>query len=97
MELFAGFWDHAGKYVKVRYYGSTFREHSRHTVILNHFVGMTKDPKSECLYQISMYGPTVNMKVFQEFSVKFKNENYSLVDISSYSPHIEHGVFRTLL
>ena len=40
----------------------------RHTDMLNDFVGMTKDLKSECLHQISVDGSTVNIKFFQEFS-----------------------------
>ena len=67
MDLFVRFYDGTNQCVKVRYCGSTFLGHGRYTDILSHFVGMTKDLKSECLYQISVDGPTVNIKVFQEF------------------------------
>ena len=57
---------------------------------------MTKDRKSECSYQMTMDGPTANMKFLQEFSAKFMNENYhSLVDSGTCSRHIVHGAFGT--
>ena len=46
----------------VRYHGSMLFGHGRHTEMLNHFVQMAKDLKSECLLQISMDGLTVKMK-----------------------------------
>ena len=73
-----------------------FLGHGRHTNILNHFVGMTKDLKSKYLYQVSMNGPNFNPKFFQKFSAKSMNENYhSLVDIGSCSFHNVERVFRT--
>ena len=72
IDLFVRFWDDTDKFIKVRYYGFTFLGQSRHTNILNHFVGMTKDLKSECLYELSVDGLTVNMKFFQEFSANSK-------------------------
>jgi len=96
MDLYIRFWDDLDDSVKVRYYDSSFLGHGKHTDILNHFNELTKNLKSECLYQISMDGPNVNLKFFQEFSAKFKVENYhSLVDIGSCSLHIVHGAFRT--
>ena len=44
----------------MRSYGSMLLGHDRQTY--NHFVGMAKELKSECLYQISMDGLAVNMK-----------------------------------
>ena len=80
----------------MRHYGSTFLGHGRHTDVLNYFVGMTKDRKSECSYQMTMDGPTANMKFLQEFSAKLMNENYhSPVDSGTFSRHNVHGAFGT--
>ena len=48
------------------YYSFTFLGHGRQST-LNHFVGMKRDLKPECLYQISIDDPTVTLKFFQEF------------------------------
>ena len=96
IDLFVRFWDGTDKCIKVRYYGSMFLGHGRHTEILHHFVGMAKDLKFECLYQSSVDGITVNVKFFQEFSAKFKNANYhSLTDIDSCPFHTVNGAFQT--
>ena len=88
IDLFVKLWDGTDKCVKVMYYCFTFLGHGRHTDILNHYVEMTKGLKLEYFCQISMDDPTVNMKFFESFLSKLKNENYhSLVDIGSCSPH----------
>ena len=61
----------------MRSYSSMFLGHDRHTYILNHFVGMAKEFKSECLYQISMDGLTVNMK-FLNMNIKTLWQNSKL-------------------
>ena len=88
IDLFVKLWDGADKCVKVMHYCFTFLGHGRHTDILNHYVEMTKGLKLEYFCQISMDDPTVNMKFFESFLPKLKNENYhSLVDIGGCSPH----------
>ena len=48
------------------------------------------------LYQISMDGPNVNLKFYQEFVQKRKDENYhSLIDIGSCGLHVIHGSLGT--
>ena len=85
MNVFVRFWNGTNRCVKVRYYGSPFLGHASYTDILNHFVGMAKDLKSECLYQVSLDGPTVNMKVCKEFSEKKNHLMVLVVALSTFS------------
>ena len=96
MNLYIRYWDKTEIAVKVRYYGSSFLGHGRHSDILNHFMSLTRSLKSEALYQVSMDEPNVNLKFFKEFAASFKEDNFhSLVDIGSCSLHIVHGAFKT--
>jgi hypothetical protein len=82
--------------VKVRYYDSTFFGHGTHTDLLKHFKTVTDDLQSNKVYQISMDGPNVNLKFYNEFSAKFKEENcHSSIDIGTCSLHTVHNSFRT--
>ena len=88
MDLYVSYWDDLDKLVKVRYYRS-----SSH--LLGHFNELIKKLKSENLYQVSMDGPNVNNKFYEDFSRKFGDENYhKLIDIGRCSLRIDHGAFR---
>ena len=67
-----------------------------HQDVLKHFHEVTKEFDHSKLYQISMDGPSVNLKFYQEI-VPDRQENmvHSLVDIGSCSLHIVHGSFKT--
>ena len=67
-----------------------------HQDVLKHFHEVTKEFDHSKLYQISMDGPGVNLKLYKEL-VPDRQENmvHSLVDISSCSLHIVHGTFKT--
>ena len=67
MDLYIRYWDKTENVVKVRYYGSSFLGHGRHNDILNHFTSLTRSLKSEALYQVSLDGPNMNLKLFKEF------------------------------
>ena len=67
-----------------------------HQNLLKHFHEVTKELDHSKLYQISMDGPSVNLKVYNEI-VQDRQENmvHSLIDIGSCSLHIVHGSFKT--
>ena len=96
MDLYLRYWDIACSQVKVRYFESSFLGHGRSSDILGHFSKITKDLNAAHLYQVSMDGPNVNLKFYQEFCRKRKDEKYhSLIDIGSCSLHIIHGSLKT--
>ena len=95
MDLYVRYWDDLDKLVKVRYYGSSFHGHCKANDLLEHFNELTMKLKLEDLYQISVDGPNVNKKFYEDFSRKFGDENYQkLIHIGSYSLHIVDGAFR---
>ena len=94
MDLYVRYWDDRDKLVKIRYYGSSFLGHCKPDDLLEHFTKLTKKLKSENLYQISVDGPNVNKKFYENFSRKFGDEIcHKLIDIGSWSLQIIHGAF----
>ena len=64
---------------------------------MEHLNESTKKLRSENLYQISIDGPNVNKRFYEDFSGKFGDENYhKFIDISSCSLHIVHDAFRAV-
>ena len=72
MDLFVRYWDHLDKFVKVRCYGSSFLGHFKANDLSKHSNELTKKLKSENLYQISMNGPNVNKKFYDDFSKSWR-------------------------
>ena len=95
MDLYVRYWDVACSQIKIRYFGSSFMGHDTYTAILQHFDEITKDCNPAHLYQISMDGLNVNLKFYQEFLQKRKDENYSLIDFGSCRLHVIHGSLGT--
>ena len=94
MDLYIRFWDVNLNKVNVRYFGFTFLGHGTHQDLLTHFQEVTKEIKYSHLYQVSIDSPSVNLKFYQEFSTRFKeNNSHSLLDIGSCSLHIVHRSF----
>ena len=52
------------------------------------------DLKRQDLLQVSMDGPSVDWKFFDDFSTCMKNEGSGLVNIGSCGLHILHGAFK---
>ena len=96
MDVYVWFWNVTKLKVNVRFIGSTFFSHGTHQNLLKHFHEVTKELDHLKLYQISMYGPSVNLKFYNEI-VQDTQENmvHSLIDIGSCSLHIVHGSFKT--
>ena len=96
MDLYIRFWDVNLNKVSFRYFGSTFLGHGTHQDLLIHFQEVTKEINYSHLYQVSMDGPSINLKFYQEFSTCFKeNNSHSLLDIGSCSLHVVHRSFTT--
>ena len=76
VDLYVRYWNDLDKLVKVRYYGSSFLGHCKASDLLKHFNELTKELKSEKLYQLSMDDPNVNKKFYEDLSRKFEDENY---------------------
>ena len=92
MDLHLCYWNVNENLVRSRYYGSSFFGHATHIDLLNHFKDITKELPLTNLFQISMNGPNVNLKFFEEFSANF-NSNFScsLIDMGTCNLHVVHG------
>ena len=62
MEVFVRFWNVTKLKVNVEFIGSTFFGHGTHQNLLKHFHEVTKEVNHMKLYQISINGPSVNLK-----------------------------------
>ena len=94
MDMYIRYWNDNSNTINVRCYGSSFLGHETHQDLLHHFNSLTKYLNPTHLYQISMDGPNVNMKFFEEFSQHHKERSFnSLNNIGSYGLHIVHGSF----
>ena len=96
MDVYVRFWNVTELKVNVRFIGSTFFGHGTHQNLLKHFHEITKELDHSKYYQISVDGPSVNLKFYYEI-VQDRQENmvYLLIDIGSCSLHIVHGSFKT--
>ena len=84
MDLYVQYWDVACSKVEMRYFGSSFMGHGTYTDILQDFDKITKDLNPAYLHQISMDKPNLNLKLYQEFVQKCKD------DIESCGLHVIH-------
>ena len=76
MDTYIRYWNDNSNTVNVRYYGSSFLGQATLQDLLHHFNSLTKDLGPIHLYQISMDGPNVNMKFFEEFSQHHKERSF---------------------
>ena len=60
MDIYVHFQEPVNNKVEIRYFGSSFLEHTAHYNLFTHFVDLTKDLNSTRLYQILMDGSSVN-------------------------------------
>ena len=94
MDLYVRCGDVACSQVKMRYFGSSFMGHLHWYTTIFWRNNQRFEPAH--LYQISMDGPNVNLKFYQKFVQKRKDENYhSLIDIGSCGLHVIHGSLGT--
>ena len=83
--------------VRCRYLNSEFLGHTRAEDLQEKFHEGIKDLQKKKLLQISMDGPSVNWKLYENIVKEWsENDDYpGLIDIGSCSLHIVHGAFRT--
>ena len=83
--------------VTYRFLTSKFLGHNRVDNLKKKFEERIKDLEKKKMLQISMDGPNVNWKLYDNI-VEEQNENDDypdLIDIGSFSLHVVHGAFRT--
>ena len=97
IDLYLRYWDINDNHVKVRYYGSSFLGHATHQDLLAHFTDVVKELEQPKLYQVSMDSPNVNLKFYNEFTIKL-NEivNHSLVNIGTGETSTQWGLKKVL-
>ena len=67
-----------------------------HQDLCIHFIDVTKDLNSTRLYQISVDGPSVNIKFYNEFIKKHREDcHHQLIRMGSCSLHIIDGALHT--
>lgn len=98
MDLALRFWSKDEKLVTTRYLGSEFLGHATASDLLHHFNKGTAQLDCKKILQISMDGPNVNVKFYNDLLVQREalDPNLpSLLDIGSCGLHVVHGAFRT--
>ncbi|XP_047140612.1 uncharacterized protein LOC124815840 [Hydra vulgaris] len=97
MDLLVRYWDGNDK-VKVRYWTSAFLGHSAASDLLTHFNENLSRFDSSKMYQVSMDGPSTNLKFLDDLNKHRKdNEMPQLINIGSCSLHVIHGAFKTAI
>ena len=96
MDLLVRYWNEEKMQVQVRYWDSAFLGHSTSHDLLNHFNEKICDLNLSKVLQVSMDGPSVNMKFHQNLqSYREEFELPKLIEIGSCSLHIIYGAFKT--
>ena len=74
--------------VSGRYVALVFLGHSRHTDLYNSFTSMMDELSKDKLVQLSMDGPSVNVKLFQTVQDDRKDKGLShLLDMGTWGLH----------
>ena len=96
MYLLIRYWYDENMQVEVRYWDSSFMGYCVSHDLKNHFSGRISDVNLNKILQVSMDGPSVNLKFHRD--VQSNREEFELpklIDIGSCSLHIIHGAFKT--
>ena len=95
MDILVRFFDSITCNVKVRYLDSRFLGHSTHQDLYDQFSNAILKLDSNKIFQISMDGPSVNLKFLEKVQKDRKeNEQPELVNIGSCGLHPLHGAFK---
>lgn len=95
MDILVRFFDEIDQKVKVRYLDSRFIGHSTHQDLFNHFTDAIAKLNNNNIYQISMDGPSVNLKFLEKVQNERRNdEQHELINIGSCGLHTIHGAFK---
>ena len=73
MDIVLRFWDNEDQQVEVRYWDSRFLGHAAHQDLLTHFNQCIEKLDASKIIQVSMDGPSVNLKFYKEL-VKYREE-----------------------
>ena len=98
MDLNIRFWSEKENKITSRYLGSPFRGHATAKELLKHFNDSTALLQEEKILQVSMDGPSVNMKLHYDLLSHRETVDSNLpilLDIGSCGLHVIYGAFRT--
>ena len=98
MDLLVRYLEESSKRTYTRYVVSQFLGHARHTDLFNSFCSSMKDDVmcESKLLQISMDGPSVNLKFLQDIQADRKEKGLpQLINIGTCGLHSIHGDFKT--
>ena len=95
MDVALPYWNDENKKVEMRYWNSNFLGHAAHRDLLSHFLNSIKDIDKSNIIQVSMDGPSVNMKFYTNL-VETQEETQlpDLIDIGTCSLHVIHGALK---
>jgi len=95
MDIVVRFWDPSTNAVATRYLTSVFLGHATASDLEKKFKeGLGSLPLTK-LMQISMDGPSVNLKFLDNMKSNLSDDQRKLIDIGSCGLHVLHGAFRT--
>lgn len=95
MDLIVSFWSKSLNQVCTRYLNSVFLGHARASDLIEKFREGVSDLDLNKLLQISMDGPSVNLKFLRVIREDLLAENgCDLLDLGSCGLHVVHGAFR---
>ena len=81
--------------VEVRYWDSSFMGHCTSHDLKNHFNERISDLNLNKILQVSMDGPSINLKLLRDVQSNCEElELLTLIDIGSCSLHTIHGAFK---
>ena len=96
MDLLLRYWDNHDQQVKVRYWDSKFLGHTTNKDLLIEFNKSVDIIDLSKIIQVSMDGPSVNLKFMQEL-IKHREEleiEEKMIDIGTCGLHVVHGAFK---
>eukprot|EP00731_Ephydatia_muelleri_P000477 Em0001g477a len=96
LDIYLHFWN--GNEVQSRYFTSIFMGHARAVDIEEDLKKGIESLQKANLLQLSMDGPNVNWKVFEDLQNEIQLENgKNLLNVGSCGLHVIHGAFRSAM
>ena len=96
LDIYLRFWN--GNEVQSRYFTSIFMGHARAVDIEEDLKKAIESLQKANLLQLSMDGPNVNWKVFEDLQSEIQLENgKNLLNVGSCGLHVIHGAFRSAM
>ena len=96
LDIYLRFWN--GNEVQSRYFTSIFMRHARAVDIEEDLKKAIQSLQKANLLQLSMDGPNVNWKVFEDLQSEIQLENgKNLLNVGSCGLHVIHGAFRSAM